>query len=302
MKTRRVFISLPADQWLTAQENKVKWAIVKEIENLGYTGEVFTDPRGTKSLSASLAWSATECERVMRHCEGCAVLGFPRWRIDNGTGKTLLPTDFNQYEGALAHTLGLPLLVLVQSVVVRRVVFDSSYKGYVGIIPERPSLKWLSTKEFTVPFGYFRDKLKDRRDVFLGYCSSSRSTADKIKTFLTEQVGLTVLDWTTDFASGTTILEQIELASIRCGAGIFLFTKDDYLSGNGGKDRAVPRDNVVFEAGFFSAIKGKSRVLIVRESDAKIPADLGGDIYASLKDKSDIKTIKTALKRFADTL
>jgi hypothetical protein len=301
MKTRRIFISLPADQWLTKQENKVKWAIVSSVEALGYTAEVFLDPRGTTSLSASLAWSATECERVMRRCEGCVVLGFPRWRID-GEEQIQLATDFNHYEGALAHTLGLPLLVLVQEGVVRRVVFDSSYKGYIGVIPEKPSLKWMSRKGFTVPFGYFREKLRERRDIFLGYCSSSLATALEIKTFLTDKLGLSVLDWATDFDLSTTILEQIELASIRCGAGIFLFTKDDPLADIGGKEKAVPRDNVVFEAGFFSAIKGKARVLIVRESDAKMPADLGGDIYASLNDKRDIEPIKTALRKFTDAL
>src|SRR6266849_9962786 len=120
----------------------------------------------------------------------------------------------------------------------------------------------MSTKEFTVPFGYFREKLKERRDIFLGYCSSSSATALEIKTFLIDSLDLSVLDWATDFDLSTTILEQIELASIRCGAGIFLFTKDDPLADIGGKDRAVPRDNVVFEAGFFSAIKGKEKVLI----------------------------------------
>ena len=302
MKTRRIFISLPADQWLTRQENKLKWSIVSSVEELGYTAEIFLDPRGAKSLSASLAWSPTECERVMRRCEACVVLGFARWRIYGETEHIRVATDFNQYEGAVAHTLGLPLLVFVQEGVLRRVIFDSSYKGYIGVIPESPSLKWMNRKGFTVPFGYFREKLSERRDIFLGYCSSSSLTAAQVKRFLTEELSLTVLDWATDFDLSTTILEQIELASIRCGAGIFLFTKDDPLADVGGKDKAVPRDNVVFEAGFFSAIKGKARVLIVRESDAKIPADLGGDIYASLNDKTDITPIKTALRKFTDAL
>jgi hypothetical protein len=41
MKTQRIFVSLPADEWLTKQENKTKWAIVAAIEKLGYTTEVF---------------------------------------------------------------------------------------------------------------------------------------------------------------------------------------------------------------------------------------------------------------------
>lgn len=45
MKAERIFVSLPADEWLTKQENKTKWAIVTVVEDLGYTTEVFLDPR-----------------------------------------------------------------------------------------------------------------------------------------------------------------------------------------------------------------------------------------------------------------
>lgn len=302
MKTERIFVSLPADQWLTKQENKTKWAIVTAVEDLGYTTEVFLDPRGTRSLAASQAWSATSCEQVMRRCEGCVLLGFPRWRINGASGPIHLPTEFNHYEGAVAHTLGLPLLVLVQAGVLRRVVFDPSYKGYVGTMPGKPTPKWLTTDAFQVPFKYWREQLELRRDVFLGYCSSSAAVAHKIKEFLAVELGLSVLDWATDFDPATSILHQIEEASRRCGAGIFLFTKDDALSDGDAKDRAVPRDNVVFEAGYFSALKGKAKVLIVRESGAKMPADLGGDIYAALANKEHIEPIKPVLRKFMDTL
>lgn len=302
MKNSRIFVSLPADQWLTKQENKTKWAIVKAIEDLGYTTEIFLDPRGTRSSAASQAWNANACEQVMRRCEGCVLLGFPRWRINDGAGQVHLPTEFNHYEGAVAHTLGLPLLVLVQSDVLRRVVFDPSYKGYVGTIPAKPTAKWLVTDAFRVPFKYWCEQLGLRRDIFLGYCSSSAMTARKIKKFLMVKLGLSVLDWALDFDPATSILHQIEEASKRCGAGIFLFTKDDALSDGGGKNRAVPRDNVVFEAGYFSALKGKAKVLIVREEGAKMPADLGGDIYASLANKEEISPIEPVLQKFMESL
>ena len=60
----------------------------------------------------------------------------------------------------------------------------------------------------------------------------------------------------------------------------------------------MPRDNVVFEAGYFSGLKGKRNVLIVREVGSKMPADLGGDIYASLVDKKDIAPIERTLASF----
>lgn len=302
MKTRRIFVSLPADQWLTQQENDTKWGIVSRVEALGYTTEIFFDPRGTTSIAASKAWSATECEAVMRRCDGCLLLGFVRWRLTRDSEPFWLPTDFNHYEGAVAHTLALPLLVLVQQGVQRRVVFDPSYKGYVGSIPMEPTIDWLNTKDFAVPFKYWREALALRRDVFLGYCGAASETAGNVKTFLTSSLGLSVLDWATDFDPATTILRQIEEASRRCGAGIFVFTRDDTLSGKAGQRRAAPRDNVVFEAGFFIASKGKYRTLIVLEKGAKLPADLGGDIYASLEDKGTIASVDGTLRKFAAAL
>ena len=145
-------MSLPADQWLTEQENQTKWEMVSRVEALGYTTEIFFDPRGTSSIAASKAWSAAECESVMRRCDGCLLLGFARWRLMHDSRAFWLPTDFNHYEGALAHTLGLPLLVFVQEGVQRPVVFDPSYKGYVGSVPNEPTREWLDTKGFEVPF------------------------------------------------------------------------------------------------------------------------------------------------------
>jgi len=116
-------------------------------------------------------------------------------------------------------------------------------------------------------------------------------------------LGARVLDWKTDLIPGRTILDQIEEAAACTTGGIFLFTKDDDLKPDdlGNHDRAetaVPRDNVVFEAGYFIGLKGKHNVLIIRESGSKMPADLGGDIYASLKDRSDIAPIERTLSAF----
>jgi predicted nucleotide-binding protein len=67
-------------------------------------------------------------------------------------------------------------------------------------------------------------------------------------------------------------------------------------------EQAVPRDNVVFEAGFFANAKGPERVLIIREEGAKMPADLGGDIYAPLprrnRARPDISVVEPRIRRF----
>jgi predicted nucleotide-binding protein len=165
---------------------------------------------------------------------------------------------------------------------------------------EKDNQDWVKTNNFLIPFDYWRNKLYNRRDVFLAYCSSSSSTAAKVKEYLMTGLGATVLDWQTDFSPTDTILNQIEQATARCNAGIFLFTKDDFLKEKKTGANAIPRDNVVFEAGFFIHAKGNSQVLIILEDGAKMPADLGGKIYASLPDKASIIPVKPVIKKFID--
>ena len=43
-------------------------------------------------------------------------------------------------------------------------------------------------------------------------------------------------------------------------------------------------------------------MLIIRQEGSKMPADLGGDIYASLAKPSDIEPIKRAVKRFIEAI
>jgi hypothetical protein len=134
--TRRIYVSLPADHWLPKEMNDLKWAIVDEIENQGFTPEVFTNPKGKPGLASSRAWGARDADEVARRCVGTAIIGMARWNFKDGDGEDArLPTEFNHYEGTLARTLGLPTLVLVQKDVKRRVVFDAIFGGFVGEIP-----------------------------------------------------------------------------------------------------------------------------------------------------------------------
>jgi hypothetical protein len=134
--TRRVYVSLPADPWLSPNLNDLKWGVVEEIEKLGYTPEIFTNPKGMPGLASARSWSPEGANDIARRCMGAAILGMPRWRFSDGAGgEVLLPTEFNHYEGALARTLGLPTLVLTQRGVLRRVVFDLSFGGFIGQFP-----------------------------------------------------------------------------------------------------------------------------------------------------------------------
>lgn len=150
--TRRVSVILPDDRWCSERENAFKWAIVDRIEALGLVAEIFHDPRGTASLCAPMAWSAANADFISRRCVGAVLIGLPRWRFETAQGPVSLPTEFSHFEGALAWQLKLPLLVLVQREVVRRVVFDNSFHGRIGEFPSDAGLEWLDTRDFKTPF------------------------------------------------------------------------------------------------------------------------------------------------------
>jgi len=214
----------------------------------------------------------------------------------------LLPSEFCHYEGALARTLGLPLLVIAQQSLVRRVVFDPTFGPFIGVFSDNANGSWLSTTQFKAAFGHWKNELSRRRDVFLGYCGASSAVAHALRDYVEKTLDVSVLDWQRDFKPGRSILEQIEEARLRCSAGLFVFTRDDEIAARRGAKQAVPRDNVVFETGYFVSAKGKERVLVVREVGTKLPADLGGDIYASLEDRKKLTTVKRTIRQFVEGL
>lgn len=134
----------------------------------------------------------------------------------------------------------------------------------------------------------------NRPRVFFGYCGKAAATAAAVVEYLTS-LGFEVLDWATDFRSGRVILDEIHEGISSSNYGLFLFTPDD-LPGKGRK-KGAPRDNVVFEAGYFMGAHGRERTVIIIQRGAKIPADYGGHIYIPMKRAGDIAPIKRDLCR-----
>jgi len=300
--TRRIFVSLPSDESLAdrPEQNAVKWGIVEKIAKLGYVPEIFRDSReGTVGEVAATGWSADNFDDVIRRCVGCVIIGLPRWHFSDGSKQIQLASEFCHYEGAIASSLKLPLLVIRQEGILRRVFFDQSYTGHAAVLPASADRSWLKTAAFRRPFAHWQKELGKRCDVFFGYCGSSVETAQALKQYLVKELGVTVVDWKTDFTPARTIFSEIRTAADRCSAGVFLFTRDDRFAK---RSISAPRDNVVFEAGYFSSAKGKERVLIIREKGAKMPSDLGGDIYLPLADPSDIALLRDMVGRFIDAL
>jgi hypothetical protein len=292
---RRVYISMPNDG-VDEKLDEVKWGIVKRIAQNGYAPEIFirTNPYNDDGLASGRDWTPQNVDEVARRCVGAAILGFTRWVFETDHGDVCLPTEYNHYEGAVANTLGLPSLAVLRDDFPMRGFFKG---GHVfSFCPPDAGTDWLDSDAFKSPYKTWQTKIDKRHDVFLGYCSKAQNTAEAIMKVL-ENEGARVLDWR-EFPPGGSIIGQISEAAARCTAGVFLFSKDDELEG--GENRLAPRDNVVLEAGFFAHAKGPERVLIVREEGAKMPADLGGNIFAPLADRTDITSIADDLRKFLE--
>lgn len=234
----------------------------------------------------------------MRRCVAAVVVAFPRWTVVDNDAKVYLPSEFAQIEGAIATTFGVPLLVISEQGLVDRGVIWTGAGHPILFMPADAQTSWLGSDAFLHRFRLWSDQIAERSDIFLGYSSKARSLAQAVHLFLTERLDLRVRNWEIDFAAAGIILDEIETAAHLCTGGVLLFTKDDVLEGT--ESRAAPRDNVVFEAGYFAAARGRNRVLIIREEGAKMPADLGGNIYLPLTDRNDIRPIESAIRDFVD--
>jgi hypothetical protein len=291
---RRVFVSSTSDKSLDDRRRSVKAAIVGRLRDNGYSPQAFWE----MGLAENLPWNFDNVDQIMRSCAGAVVIGFPRWALSHAGQSTRLVGEYNHYEGAVALTLGLPIMLIVEEGVEHRGITWEGAGRTITLLPEEAAADWVESAEFTRRFAAWQREMEDRRDVFLGYCGRSIGIAAQVQLML-QRHGATVLDWAVDFRGGASILTEIERARSSCGCGIFLFTEDDPLDGVAGG--AAPRDNVVFEAGHFMASKGAARCLIIREGDAKMPADLGGAIYVPLARGGNVDSIEGRLIRFLDT-
>lgn len=287
----RVFISSPLDNNLLPNEVAFKHGLYDLIRYEGFEPQCFGE--AGIPVTQNMRWSVDNVKEVMSLCQGTVVIGFPRWQAIN-PGPALL-TEYSHCEGTLSLTQQLPTLLIHPDNVSERGIMDASQ--YLTAIPQQINVGWLTTPSFVRDFSNWRDQVKARYHVFMGYSSGAKDIAQRIIALLRRN-NVTVLDWMTDFQLGGTILAQIKQAERLCLGGIFLFTKDDDLN-SGNISYAAPRDNVILEAGYFIAAKSDKRVLILREEGAKMPADVGGQIYLPLKDRKDrLSYLKKDLLRF----
>jgi hypothetical protein len=294
MPKKRVFVSVTSNRALDERRKVLKEAILKKLLDKGFEPQIFWE----SGLAENLGWNFDNVERIMKKCVGAIVIGFPRWTLSRQNSSDIgLVGEYNHYEGAVALGHRLPIFLLAEEGVEDRGIVWTGGGKLITFIPPDAQADWVNGNDFQRGFGAFLRDIEYRKDIFLGYCSENSGLAALIENYLTRK-GATVLNYQMDFTSGSSILGEIAEASARCSAGIFLFAENDQLEGIDAG--AAPRDNVVFEAGYFMNAKGAERCLIIRQGKAKMPADVGGAIYLHLNSAAEISSIETRLGRFLD--
>lgn len=289
----RVFLSAPLDNHLTDGQLRIKTELVRRIEERGFEPQEFL----RRGVVARKSWTFQNAIELAAGCQGMLVLGLARSRWEVKEGVYLCPSEYSHFEGALGLSRRIPTMIIAQRGVIDRGIVSTAGGEAIAYVDPSATASPLGDQTFRMAFDGWLDEIASRPRVFLGYCGNARHTANDIQQYVERDLDVRMVNYAMDFMAGGTILDEIERAARECTCGIFLFTNDDPLV-SPVESIAAPRDNVVFEAGYFMHAKGKSRTLIIREEGAKMPADVGGNIYVLLKDRNDISTIHRALQKF----
>jgi hypothetical protein len=288
MDTRlRIRILSAQTKNLSDQQNAMRSALVSQLE-----------ARGLNVLCRELGRAGvSDRYNMIRDSDGIIVLAFEQWKgrrtVSGKEDEAIMPSEFSHIAITQAALSERPYLILREKSLSLRGALRGSFADAPIDLPKSLDPGWLQSEKYSGELECFLDKVRTRCHVFLGYSSQASEVANLLSRFLTEKLKLRVYDWK-DFPAGKSVWEAIEDAERLTNCGIFLFMEDDVI-GNGRNKKFAPRDNVIFEAGYFAGAKGKSRSLIIREKDAKIPTDFGGILYLELASRKSIAAIETKL-------
>ncbi len=287
-----VSISSPRLENLSKPQRRFLDALQERIERAGL--RVIPDSTTNDNVECRL--------NKIRRCQGVAVLAFSQWeaeRIHRRQDRTIvLPAEFSHMTAVMAVAARRPLLVLREKSVAERGAFRGGYVTRIVKVPDSLRTDWLDEPDFAGEFKGWINDVQCFRHVFLGYSKKAETIANSLYKFLTENLKLRVYDWR-DFGKREDLWENIERAERETSCGVFLFMADDELATRDpDKAEYAPRDNVVYEAGYFAGAKGRKQTLIIRQERARMPSDLGGILYLNLPPAHDIAPMESELRRY----
>lgn len=101
-------------------------------------------------------------------------------------------------------------------------------------------------------------------------------------TIFLERMGLDVISLDQQYNAGKTVIEKFE-DNADVHFAVVLLTGDD-IGGKGPDElRPRPRQNVIFELGFFMGRLKRDRVCAIRSGEVELPSDIGGMVWLSLE-------------------
>jgi hypothetical protein len=119
------------------------------------------------------------------------------------------------------------------------------------------------------------------KEIFVGSSTGALPHAVQVRDALSELAGVRPLLWTECFDTGTIFLTEIDALADRVAGAILLATPDDKANSRS-RDIVLPRDNVIFEYGYFAARLTLPRVALGKYDNAELPTDLQGLTYADM--------------------
>lgn len=133
--------------------------------------------------------------------------------------------------------------------------------------------------------------------VFMISSSEALTVAEEIRLGIVKTNIADVILWSDDeiFPPGSYPLEVLRRQVAMADFGIAIAHPDD-IRRSRHKQAAVPRDNVIYELGFFTSVLGRDRVLLLvpSDDDVELPSDFKGLTplkYSSPNDRVPIATV-----------
>jgi len=142
----------------------------------------------------------------------------------------------------------------------------------------------------------FINRVNPKPRVFLICSSEALSIARAIRVGLEHNAQVVIWSDENIFPPGTYAIEDLEYEVNEADFGIALAEPDDLLLSRH-RTSAAPRDNVIFELGFFMSRLGRRRTILLtpRVLDVKLPSDFKGLTPISYEKGTTAKDLPTAL-------
>lgn len=132
-------------------------------------------------------------------------------------------------------------------------------------------------------------KLPVKKSVFVVH-GHDEGAKQSVARFL-ENLGLKPVILQEQINQGMTVIEKFEKFASRAGFAVVLMTPDDvgYAKGNEQQAKDRPRQNVVLELGYFTALLGREKTYVLLKGDVEVPSDILGLAYEPMDSREGWK-------------